>query len=105
MRPDDGQTQTLGQLGRTTRVVDVCMGDPNLHQGHAQLYASALQHVKVATWVDDGGGHALVFPDHRAVLLKWRDGDSFVVKHKKVLIRIPQIINWQNIHQTDTKLY
>jgi len=29
-----------------------------------------LQHVKVTTWVDDGAGHALVFPDHRAVLLK-----------------------------------
>jgi hypothetical protein len=40
-----------------------------------------LQHVKVAAGVDDGGGHTLVFPDHRAVLLKRRDGDGFVVKH------------------------
>jgi hypothetical protein len=38
-------------------------------------------------------------------LLKRRDGDGFVVKHKKVLIRIAPIINGTHIHQTDIKLY
>jgi len=81
------------------------MRNPNGYQRHAQLFACALQHVKVAAGVDDGGGHALVFPDHRAVLLKGRDGDGFVVKHKKVLIRMTPIIDRPHIHQTDTKLY
>jgi len=83
----------------------VCMRDPNGYQPHAQLRASALQQVKVAAGVDNGGGHALVLPDDGAVLLKGRDGDGFVVKHKKVLIRMTPIIDRPHIHQTDTKLY
>ena len=81
VRPDDGQLQSLSQLGGATRVVDVRMGDPNRHQFDAQLLASVLEHIQVATRVDDGRGHALVLPDHRAVLLKGRDGDGFVVEH------------------------
>jgi hypothetical protein len=77
----------------------------HLQAVRAQLLACALQHVKVTTGVDDGGGHALVFSDHSAVLLKRRDGDGFVVKHKKVLTRIAEIINGPHIHQTDIKLY
>ena len=81
VRPDDGQLQSLSQLSGATRVVDVRMGDPNRHQLDAQLFASVLQHFQVTTRVDDGRGHALVLPDHRAVLLKGRDGDGFVVEH------------------------
>ena len=81
VRPNDGQLQLVSQLSRATCVVDVGMRDPNDHQLHAKLLASALQHIEVAAWVDNRRGHALVLPNHRAVLLKWRDGDGFVVEH------------------------
>ena len=84
VRPDDGQLQALGQFGRGTRMVDVAVGDPDLLERHAQLLDGRQQHRQVATRVDDGRFFRVIAPDDGAVLLEGRDGNGFVVQHKRL---------------------
>jgi hypothetical protein len=67
-------------------MVDVGVGDPDLFQRDAQLLASVLQHIQIATGINDGGFHGFIAPDDGTVLLEGGDGDGFVLKHFEMLI-------------------
>ena len=86
MWADDGQVQALRQFSRATCMVDVGVGDPNLFQRDAQLFASILQRIQIATGINDGGFHGFIAPDDGTVLLERGDWDGFVMKHFEMLI-------------------
>ena len=80
MGPDDGQIQAFGQFGRATGMVDMGMGEPDLHQLHIKPLSLGQQVVQIAPWIDDGGLPGFIAPDDGGILLEGGDRDGVVTQ-------------------------
>ncbi len=70
VRALDGQTESLGEFGRTGTMVKVRMGQQNFCQRQAFVLHNLQHLIEITARIDDGSLFRFFAPDDRAVLLE-----------------------------------